>query len=395
MDYTEIIDNAKRFVGDDKKTTTVHDDLLVDRLHNRYTVAILICFCIAISTYDYLGDPLQCWVPAQFTDNYEDYTNRLCYIQNTYHVSKNEFIPRDMNLRHERTLKYYQWMHFVLLLQALFFSLPRFLWQSFNDKFGLSIGVLVDASSQSEMFDTDKERDAVIQYVSDCLQRYEEYINPLKYNRPSFFERLRRQCRLVCQARTGASLTCFYIFIKLLYIINLFFQLSFLQYFLSYYDVSYFQYGFYVFRQLISGLPLPESRLFPRITLCDFRIRELGEQHLYTVECILVINIFLEKIYIILWVWFTFLLLITAIDLIRFLYRMFVHDSRDSFIRENLELMIKNNANDDRYIANFLKYFPIDNLFILRIMASNSNSLITAEVLHELFRRKFYRDSDV
>ena len=106
------------------------------------------------------GDPLQCWVPAQFTDNYEDYANRLCYIQNTYHVSKNELIPQDMNLRHERTLKYYQWMHFVLLLQALFFSLPRFLWQSFNDKFGLSVGVLVDASSQSEMFDTDKERDA-------------------------------------------------------------------------------------------------------------------------------------------------------------------------------------------------------------------------------------------
>ena len=55
MDYTEIIDNAKRFAGDDKKTTTGYDDLLVDRLHNRYTVAILICFCLAISTYDYLG----------------------------------------------------------------------------------------------------------------------------------------------------------------------------------------------------------------------------------------------------------------------------------------------------------------------------------------------------
>jgi S-methylmethionine-dependent homocysteine/selenocysteine methylase len=54
MDFTAVIDNAKRFAGK-KGAENVFDDLLVDRLHNRYTVAALVCFCIAISTYQYAG----------------------------------------------------------------------------------------------------------------------------------------------------------------------------------------------------------------------------------------------------------------------------------------------------------------------------------------------------
>ncbi len=54
MNFDKVIDNAKRFAGKNKNEDN-YDDLLVDRLHNRYTVAALICFCIAISTYQYSG----------------------------------------------------------------------------------------------------------------------------------------------------------------------------------------------------------------------------------------------------------------------------------------------------------------------------------------------------
>ena len=54
MDFTAVIDYAKRFAGS-KARGNAYDDLIVDRLHNRYTVAVLVCFCIAISTYQYLG----------------------------------------------------------------------------------------------------------------------------------------------------------------------------------------------------------------------------------------------------------------------------------------------------------------------------------------------------
>ncbi|CAF1292655.1 unnamed protein product [Adineta steineri] len=394
MDFTEIIDNAKRFAGV-KKDTNNYDDLIVDRLHNRYTVALLVCFCIAISTYQYIGNPLECWVPAQFTENYEEYTNLLCYIQNTYHVSKDHLVPQDPNLRRERTLKYYQWIHFVLLLQALFFSLPRIIWQSFNDKIGLSIRNLVDASNKCQTCDSDEDRSTVIQYISDCLQRYEEYINPLTSDKSSYTKYIYRQCRLLCKARTGVSLTLFYIFIKFLYILNLISQIIFLQYFLSYHDRNYLQSGFDIFIKVFSGFSLPESKLFPRITLCDFQIRELGDNHFYTVECILVINIFIEKMYFILWIWFGILLFITIFDTIRIIYRILVRHSRHSFIVDNLDLIVKTphrNANQFEY---FLQYFLIDNIFTLWVISSNSSSLIVAEILHELFQRKTRHSSDV
>ncbi|CAF4153811.1 unnamed protein product, partial [Rotaria sp. Silwood2] len=394
MDFTTVINNAKRF-GGKRKNRNNYDDLLVDRLHNRYTVAVLVCFCTAILTYQYIGSPIKCWVPAQFTDTYEEYTDLLCYIQNTYHIAKNQIIPQDSNVRRERTLKYYQWIHFVLLLQALFFSLPRIIWQSFNDKIGLSIGNLVNISHRYESSDVDEDQIKVINYISDCLQRYEEYVNPPNRKTLSNFEYFNHQCRLFCQARTGSSLAYFYIFIKILYIFNLIFQIIFLQYFLSYHDINYIEYGFNVFKKLLFDFSLPESKLFPRITLCDFQVRELGERHQYTVECILVINIFIEKMYFILWIWFGILLIITILDTIYLIYRIFFRHSRNIFISENLDLILTDHIKQEKEFHYFRRYFPIDNLFTLWIISSNSNSLIVGEIINELFQRKLRHGSDV
>ena len=234
-----------------------------------------------------------------------------------------------------------------------------------------------------------------MQYISDCLQRYEEYVNPPKRDKSSFIHRTNRRCRLFCQGRTGGSLVCFYFFIKFLYIINLIFQIIFLQYFLSYHDINYLQYGVNVLGTLFSGFSLPESKLFPRITLCDFQIRELGERHYYTVECILVINIFIEKMYFILWIWFWILLLITVIDTIRFIYRIFVRHSRNVFIVRHLDLIVRSQSSKEKQFRCFLRYFPTDNIFALWIIGSNSNTIIVAEILDQLFYRKLHDGSDV
>ena len=187
----------------------------------------------------------------------------------------------------------------------------------------------------------------------------------------------------------------FYFLIRCLYVINLILQISFLQYFLSYHDVNYIQYGYDVLSHLVSGFSLPESRLFPRVTLCDFQIRELGERHQYTVECILVINIFIEKMYFLLWLWFWILLVITLVDTIKLIYRIFPPHSRSQFIEHHLDLIVRNRISREKQFRFFLRGFPVDNLFALWLISSNANTLIVAEILDELFYRKLQGGSDV
>lgn len=52
--------------------------------------------------------------------------------------------------------------------------------------------------------------------------------------------------------------------------------------------------------------------IFPVITYCDIDIRILANIQTHTVQCVLVVNIFLEKLFVILWFWYMFLLFATT-----------------------------------------------------------------------------------
>ena len=60
-----------------------------------------------------------------------------------------------------------------------------------------------------------------------------------------------------------------------------------------------------------------DSSLFPRVTLCDFKVKQLANEHEYTVQCVLMINMLNEKIYLFLWYW---LFLTTCATLINLFY---------------------------------------------------------------------------
>ena len=94
------------------------DDDFVDRLNHRYTTFIFVIFAIVVTTRQYVGDPINCWAPAHFTSNYIDYTNKICWVSNTYYIPFNVInIPENRQPR--KMINYYQWVSFGNSLQDL------------------------------------------------------------------------------------------------------------------------------------------------------------------------------------------------------------------------------------------------------------------------------------
>lgn len=192
-----------------------------------------------------------------------------------------------------------------------------------------------------------------------------------------------------------AYMSTLYTIIKLLYLANVVGQLFLMNLFLQTDD--YNLYGIGVLRDLLSGRPWEHSGNFPRVTLCDMQIRTLANVNRYTVQCVLVINIFTEKIFILLWLWYTILTLATFTNLIFWLTVSFIPTERVRFVARHLELADStfSSVERKRELDDFaLEFIKIDGCFVLRMLTMHAGVMFTAELVECLWRLYNKQDLD-
>nr|CAD2187234.1 unnamed protein product [Meloidogyne enterolobii] len=363
------------------------DDDLVDRLSYFYTSSFLIMMAVLVSFKQFGGRPLECWVPAQFTSSWEAYTEMFCWSENTYFVPVDEDIPEEIAERDYRKISYYQWVPFFLLIQAFLFYGPCLIWRLMSDKSGIRLNDIVQMATEKENIEPEyrmRTIESLARHIEAALRYQHTATSRTQYT-------LHRVFKCFNLRYYESYVTGMYLATKVFYVGNVLTNLLLVNKFLETNNYSIYGLGV-LYDLLLLGKSWTQSGNFPRVTLCDFEVRVLGNIQRHS--CVLVINIFNEKIFILLWLWFCILFFITLFDGLYWFSVSLFHRDRFRFVLRHLELT----SDPDRpelfrkekrkQVEHFLKaYLKVDGVLVLRMIALHAGVMYCTEITDALWKR--------
>jgi hypothetical protein len=236
------------------------------------TATILAFFAAVVSAKQYVGSPIQCACPMEFSGGWEEYVEDYCFVQNTYYIAPKEEIPAIDGARYAKQIGYYQWVPIVLVLQAVMFYMPNWVWESLQRQSCIDLeSAVVNARSLHVLSGKEREEklEKLVLYIGASMRAEEQQWLPKRY------------------------LSYLYLFVKLLYLSNVLCQIYTLNLFIG---NGYALWGLTTAYGLVTGDGIADSSVFPRVSLCDFQLRRLANENNYTVQCVLMINMFNEKV---------------------------------------------------------------------------------------------------
>jgi innexin len=257
----------------------------------------------------------------------------------------------------------------------------------------------VDAAIKYETVDKFAEREKLMEFLSGHITSFINAKNIYKdKNKISYV--IKRYTSFIffwTGKRFGNYLIILYTICKFLYLINVFGQLFLMTRLLG--ISNYHSLGLEILSRMAMGHDMIANHYFPKVTHCDFKVRELGNDHQYTVQCVLSINIFTEKIYIILWFWFVVLTALTFFDLILFLSKICWPQQRYKYVKKHV-LIFNDLANQNQLktLNKFAKkHLKPDIVFVLKILAANVNGMVVSELVKKLWEAyyKTYYSNDL
>ena len=272
---------------------------------------------------------------------------------------------------------------------SLFASFSQ-VWTSLNSKSGVdSDNILAAARSLLRANQTDR-RDKMLRLITNQINRFLGNRSQLKTGCSLAFQKcLSSTMCCLCGKRFGNYLLLLYLLTKMLYIANAFGQLFVLN---SVLRTEYNLYGYEVLRQLVSVSEPDEflnSTIFPKVTMCDFNIRRLGNVHRYTVQCLLPINLYTEKMFIFAWFWIVMVLFLNSASLFQWLLRSFCGDDRLKYVHGHLVCAQRVDEGShpavcDHFVHEYLRH---DGVFLLRLIGHNTDMITVNDIAGSLWDR--------
>jgi len=315
------------------------------KLFYQWSVTLHTGFSILVCANQFFGDPIQCDLPGEAVS--EKVLKSYCWMYSTFNI------PRDFQGQCARKNQsnnpmynsYYQWVSLFLIFQAFLFYFPRIIWLMSE---GGLMKFLGKGTTGKIIEDTEEKMERLLTTFRDNLQN--------KYNRYAaiFFT-----CELlnVFIAVTQFAIT------------NAFLQNQFVTY-----APDVWRYYSYPPEEIqVLDMVNPMCEAFPRVASCTFyKYGSGGEVVGYQALCILALNIVIDKVYLVLWVWYV---LIAVLGAIRVICRCFQINSgiiRFWLMKIKMHRYFKRSQNLDM-IQEYIKNIKIGDWFVLYQMSKNLN----------------------
>lgn len=341
--------------------TTAIDDAS-DSLSCLISAFLFIIAAILTSAKTYVGSAMECWVPQTYSGEWGEFAENYCFLKDTYWFPSKE-IMSDIPDYHkeEHRLSYYQWSSMYMAMAGIAFMIPKFLWKMCQSYTDLPLIYFCDTANTIRT-ETVENRVAKVKEMARFM---------------------RSKITAVHAPGSISNVRMYFVYaiIKILYILIAMAQFVVLGYFLG--QKKNLLWGWTLFMNLIRGVTWETTGLFPRLTFCDFQVREMaGNNRDETVQCVIGINEFNEKIFLFLWFWLVFLTFATTIAHVF----NFMQITKPYFI--NSLLHSKRNHKDREQKAMFKlfgdKYLTMDGKLILSFIKSQSD-LVAQEVAVEMY----------
>ncbi|KAL1396294.1 hypothetical protein pipiens_010620 [Culex pipiens pipiens] len=266
------------------KTKEVDATNAVWRLHSRATVFTLAFFTILLSARSYFGEPIDCI--ASIASDYRKSMNNFCWVLGTFISRDPKFTFASWDVieigaqmghipQHERLYqKYYQWVPFVLAIQAFLFSFPKHLWRFFE---GERLQTLC------------KDLTSVLPPAEWTAQRRADTFAFLAKESPG---KIRRYALM-------------FVFCEALNLAVVIVNIGLVNFIFGDFWHSYQPAMQALFSMDMNAWTQYNSLVFPKLAKCDFHyIGPSGSKQNMDALCLLPQNILNEKIFAFLWVWF-------------------------------------------------------------------------------------------
>ncbi|KAK3089688.1 hypothetical protein FSP39_005631 [Pinctada imbricata] len=273
---------------------------LAVRINNTWTVILLLVFAIVALWLQIYREPMTCWPPAQFTAAHVVWTNSHCWYSSQMFLRLDDgnmplyeepMLPvvfRDESrkvLEPDESFTVYQWIPVILLFQALIFKLPDLVWKGGLATLGVSSNTMLGCEKGYENT-TKAERKHIGKQVAGYVYHYLE--------------------SSTLKGCPWGPLTLLYIFVKMLYFVNVITQFALMEKYLP--EESALPWMNETSAN-ITGHPA-----FPKSVICTFNLRIIQNVHRYQVTCDIPINYWYHLIVEAMRVWLFIVMLLTIVS---------------------------------------------------------------------------------